>query len=109
MKIYEVWLLVVARVYRLAKRIQRDDKDLARQMRRAVSSGALNMSEGMHGRGGNSSARFADAMGSARETRACLHVCLAAKYVVQAEVEADLDRIDYVVASLYRLCNKRRS
>jgi hypothetical protein len=52
------------------------------------------MAEGMHGRAGNRIARFHDSMGSARETRACLQVCVAATYVVQGAIEADLDRID---------------
>jgi four helix bundle protein len=108
MKIYNVWLIVVANVYRLARHVERHDKDLARQMRRASSSGALNMAEGMHGRAGNRIARFHDSMGSARETRACLHVCVAAGFVAQSAIEADLDRIDYVVASLYRICHSRR-
>jgi four helix bundle protein len=109
MKIYEIWLVVVANVYRLAKKIQQHDKDLAQQMRRAVASGALNMSEGMYSRGGNKVARYHDSMGSARETMSCLHVCEAAEFVTRAEIEADLERIDHVIAGLYRLCHPRRA
>src|SRR5689334_11917781 len=109
MKIYGIWLLVVEFIYRLARRVQVDDKDLARQMKRASASVALNMSEGMHGRGGNCVARFHDAMGSARETRACLDVCLAARFVEREAIEAELDRIDHVIAALYKLCHKRRA
>lgn len=109
MKIYELWLVVVAFIYRLARRVQADDKDLARQMRRASASAALNLAEGMHGRGGNRIARFHDAMGSARETRACLDVCLAARFVDRKAIETELDRIDHVIASLYNLCHKRRA
>src|SRR5262249_6560741 len=79
MRIYQVSLEVVASVCSLAERVQQYDKDLARQMRRASSSVPLNMSEGMYSRGGNRIARFHDAMGSARETMACLHVCVAAR------------------------------
>ena len=109
MKIYTVWLLIVAFVYRLARRVAVDDKDLARQMRRAVSSAALNMAEGMHGQGGHRTARFHVAMGSARETRACLDVCIAAQFVERRKIAAELDRIDYVIASLYKLCNRRKA
>jgi four helix bundle protein len=109
MKIYSIWLMVVAFIYRLARRVQVDDKDLARQMRRASASAALNLAEGMHGRGGNRIARFHDAMGSARETRACLDVCVAARFVERTVIEAELDRIDHVIAGLYNLCHKRRS
>jgi len=107
MRIYEVSLAVVRSVCALANRVQQKDKDLARQMRRACTSVPLNMQEGLYGRGGTRVARFHDAMGSAKETMACLHVCVAAGYLVQAQVEADLVRIDHVVAGLYRLCHRR--
>jgi four helix bundle protein len=76
-------------VYRLARRIQLHHKDLAQQMRRAVASRALNMSEGMYSRSGDKVARYHDSMGSARETMSCLHVCEAAEFVARAEIEAD--------------------
>ena len=107
-RICEIWLTVVRNVYRLAKTVERYDKDLARQMRRAVASGALNFQEGVGGRGGTRIARFHDAMGSARETRSCLHVCEAAGFVTQEQIAEDLDRIDHFVAMTYRLTHPRR-
>jgi four helix bundle protein len=107
MRIYEESLKVVADVCRLANRVQQYDKDLARQMRRACASVPLNMQEGLYSRSGNRIARFHDSMGSARETMACLHVCIAARYVDRSAVLDTLDRIDHVVAGLYRLCHKR--
>ena len=109
MKIYGIWLVIVAFVYRLAKRVAVDDKNLARQMRRAVASASLNMAEGMHGQGGNRIARFHVAMGSARETRACLDVCIAAEFVAAKTIAAELDRIDHVIASLFILTHKRKA
>ena len=107
MRIYDVSLKVVEEVCRLAGRVQQYDKDLARQMRRACSSVPLNMQEGMYSRGGSKIARFHDAMGSARETMACLHVCIASRYVEREAVARILEHIDHVVAGLYRLCHKR--
>jgi hypothetical protein len=46
-------------------------------------------------------------MGSAKETMACLHVCVAARYFAQSQVDADLARIDHVVDGLYKLCHRR--
>ena len=46
-------------------------------------------------------------MGSARETMACLHVCVAAEYLTQPEVEADLERVDHIVGALWKLSRKR--
>ena len=109
MRIYEVSLEVVSDVSRLASRVQRYDKDLARQMRRACASVPLNMQEGLYSRAGTQIARFHDAMGSARETMACLHVCVAGRYVDRSAVLDTLDRIDHVVAGLYRLCHKRNA
>jgi four helix bundle protein len=109
MKIYEIALMIVRSVFRLARRVAEKDRDLARQMTRARSSVPLNMQEGIGSRGGNRIARFHDAMGSARETMACLHVCVAAGYLQESQVAADLDRLDHVVAGLYRLCHKRRA
>lgn len=108
MKIYGTWMIVVANVYRLARRVERFDKDLARQMRKAVASGALNFQEGVHGLGGTRIARLRDAMGSARETMSCLHVCEAATFVTRAEIAADLDRIDHFCAAVYKLSHPRR-
>ena len=107
MRIYEVSLQVVESVSSLANRVQQHDRDLARQMRRACSSVTLNIAEGMYSRAGNRLARFHDAMGSAKETMACLQVCVAAKYLAQSQVHADLARIDHVVGGLYRLCHRR--
>jgi len=107
MRIYELSLGIVASVCALANRVQQHDKDLAQQMRRACTSVPLNMQEGLYSRGGSRVARFHDAMGSAKETMACLHVCVAAKYLAQLQVDTDLARIDQVVAGLYRLCHRR--
>ncbi len=109
MRIYEVSLQMVASVVALARIVQQHDKDLAQQMRRASSSVTLNIAEGMYSRAGNRLARFHDAMGSAKETMACLHVSVAAKYLAQNQVDADLARIDHIVGGLYKLCRGRRA
>ena len=67
----------------------------------------LNLQEGMYSQGGNRNARFHTAMGSARETMACLHVSVAAGYLRQPEVEADLARIDHVIGALWKLSRKQ--
>jgi len=107
MRIYQLALEMVASVYRLADAVQPRDKDLAGQMRRASASVVLNMAEGMYSQGGRKVSRYFDSMGSARETVACLHVCVAARFLSQAKVDADLARLDLIIAGLYRLCHKR--
>jgi four helix bundle protein len=60
--------------------IERRDGDLGRQLRRAGSSVALNCSEAQGSRGKNQQLRFSTALGSMRETMACLDVARAFGY-----------------------------
>ena len=80
----------------LVGRIRRCDRDLGEQLRRALSSVALNIGEGNHSEGGNRISRFSTASGSAAEARAGLRVAVAWGYVEAAEVaplDALLDRV----------------
>jgi four helix bundle protein len=84
------------------ERIERRDGDLGRQMRRAASSVALNAAEAQNNRGRNQQLRFATALGSMRETKACLDVGGAFGYI--DEIDACIaKRIDRICAMLYRL------
>ena len=109
MKIYWLALEMVASVYRLADEVKRRDRDLASQMRRASASVVLNMAEGMYSQGGRKVSRYFDSMGSARETVGCLHICVATRQLTQAQVAADLVRLDRIIGGLYRLCHKSRA
>jgi four helix bundle protein len=105
--IYDTALEMVRGVSAVARRVERVDPDLARQMRRACTSVPLNLAEGMHSQGRNRSARLYNSMGSAKETLACLDVSAAAGYVDEQEVAGERDRIDRIVATLYRLIHRR--
>jgi four helix bundle protein len=75
--------------------------DLARQMRRALTSIPLNIAEGERRWNGNGRQRFETAMGSANEVVACLRVADAMGYVV---VDAKLlDALDKIARTLRRL------
>jgi four helix bundle protein len=102
LRIYGVVLEVVREVRPLIELIERKDPDLARQMRRAACSVALNISEGMYSRGKNRGARYHTAMGSMRETLSCIEVSVALGYVqgVDASLQA---RIDHVLGTLHKL------
>lgn len=108
LRIYDVALSIVAAIARLAPQVRRWDRDLARQMLKASTSIPLNLAEGVHSRGGNQGARFQDAMASARETTACLDTCIAAGYLEAEGLEELLDRLDHVVATIWKLLHRRR-
>jgi four helix bundle protein len=84
----------------LVAQIELHDRDLARQLRRAASSIALNASEGSGCNGGTRRDRYRNALGSVRETGACLDVALAFGYVDDVDAKL-LDALDHVRATLY--------
>ena len=101
LRIYSFILETLRKIAPLETRIRKHDPDLARQLRRAASSIALNCAEGTGSQGGNVKARFRNALGSTYETRACLDVASVFGYVeVEALLHDDLDRIG---ATLFRL------
>jgi len=102
LRIYPVVLEVIQQLRPLLVVIERKDRDLGRQLRRASASVALNLAEGMYSRGQNRAARYHNALGSARETLACLEVAHALGYVgaLDAELAACFHRI---VGTLVRL------
>ena len=94
LRIYPVMLEVLKLLQPLLRQIERRDRDLARQLRRCSASVALNLAEGMFSRGQNRGLRYHSALGSARETLACLEVALACGYVPEEGLpQAQLLRI----------------
>jgi four helix bundle protein len=87
--------------------IRRHDRDLAEQLRTALSSVALNAAEGNHSQGGHRIARFSTAAGSNAESRAALRVAVAWGYVKPQHVEAGEALLDRVAGMLYRLGARR--
>ena len=106
LRIYTVVLEMVAEVAGIAGRIERRDRDLARQLRRAAASVALNTAEGMGNSAGHKRQRYQTALGSAREVMACVDVAKAMRYVGKVDA-AVLDRLDHVIATLIRLVHRR--
>lgn len=102
LRIYPIILQVIRELRALLAQVQRHDSDLARQMRRAMQSMALNVAEGMYSRGKNRQVRYHTALGSARETLSALEVAQALGYVaaLDAGIVRDLNR---VIGTLVRL------
>ncbi|MBC8071290.1 MAG: four helix bundle protein [Deltaproteobacteria bacterium] len=103
--IYPVILETIEMLRPMMGRIDRHDRDLGRQLRRAASSIALGVAEGMYSRGRNRPARYHTALGSARETMACLEVAVAMGYLDSADA-AVLDRLSRIIGTLVRLVQR---
>jgi four helix bundle protein len=101
LKIYGVILEVLRELRPVVAAIEAHDRDLARQLRRAATSVALNTSEGSGCSGGTRRERYRNALGSARETAACLDSALALGYVDSIDAGL-LDKIDHVRAVLVK-------
>ncbi|HEY1960246.1 MAG TPA: four helix bundle protein [Polyangiaceae bacterium] len=101
LRIYDFEIETLRMMASVIREIARVDSDLARQLRRAAAGVALNTAEGEGYADGNRRVRFHNAIGSAKETRACLEVAGALEYV--AVHRALVDRLDRIAGTLYRL------
>ena len=98
LRIYNVMIRVVREMRPVLVRIEGKDRDLARQMRRALASMVLNTGEGSGSSGGTRRERYRNALGSARETQAGLDVAVALGYV-----EPMASDLELVMNTLYKL------
>jgi four helix bundle protein len=102
LRIHDDMLDVIAAMRPMVAAIERRDADLARQLRRAASSVVLNIAEGSGSFGRVRTVRYRTALGSARETLACLRVAEAWGYV-EAMPAAILSGMNRVVGTLVRV------
>ena len=97
LRIYSVMLEVLALLRPVVAESEKHDSDLARQLRRCGSSAVLNLAEGSGSCGGVRRVRYRTALGSARETRACVETALAWGYIERTD--------ERVVAGLAHVIN----
>ena len=102
LNIYPFILETLTIIQPIAEQIAKRDSDLARQLRRASSSIALNVAEGTYSRGKNRSCRYQSALGSARETLACLEVAHAMGYICDLP-PGIVARFDRIIGTLMKL------
>jgi four helix bundle protein len=102
LRIYEDGLEMLERLIVDIATIERHDRDLGRQLRRAGASVVLNIAEGSYSRGRNRAALYNVALGSAKEVRACLDVAKAFRYLETID-ESIAARLNVICAVLYRL------
>ena len=102
LRIYDDMLDALRVMRPMVRDIDRHDADLARQLRRASSSVVLNIAEGSGSSGRVRTTRYRTALGSARETVACLRVGEALGYVDAVPGEL-MTRLDRVIGTLVRI------
>ena len=105
--VYQRSRCIVRNLGPVVSMIRKRDKGLADQLRRAAQSMVLNIAEARGSDDGNAKARFATACGSAKETRAALHVAADWGYA-SSEVLSTLDEeLDIVCAITWVLAHRR--
>jgi four helix bundle protein len=102
---YEVSLEVIMSLRSVVPKIERHDRDLADQLRRAASSVTLNLAEGQRLTKGNKPKHYAIAHGSANEVRAALQTAAAWGWL--EDVSEALEQVDRLLALLWRLTHPR--
>ena len=88
--------------------IAKHDADLAKQLKRALTSIASNIGESQHSDDGNRRARLYNASGSANEVRTQVQLAVAFGYVQRGEAAAADELLDRLLALLWRLTRGRR-
>ncbi len=90
----------------LVEAVGRKDRDLESQLRRALSSVALNLAEGFGCHAGNARLRFRTALGSLYEARAALRVAGAWGYLDGASANRVVAELDSLGARLFGLARR---
>jgi four helix bundle protein len=106
--VYEVAKELARAVRPLMERIERRDRGLADQVRRAAQSVMLNVREANRRVGRDRPHGFRIAAGSADEIVGALEVAEVMGYLAAGDLAAPLALADRVLAMLHRLANPRR-
>jgi four helix bundle protein len=108
LRILDDIVLTVGNIHGLSRVIGRQDPDLCKQLKRAANSVGLNAGEGLHARGGNRTVRIESAMNSAREVMMGIRIAGAAGYIAPERVATEVDALDRIVATLWKLAYRAR-
>jgi four helix bundle protein len=103
LRILDDIVYTIGTIHGLCRIVARQDPDLGKQMKRAINSVGLNAGEGLSARGGNRTVRIESAMTSGREVIMGLRIAGAAGYLDAERVAQEVDTLDRIVATLYKL------
>ena len=87
----------------LVEAIHRADRDLASQIRRALSSTGLNIAEAFGNDAGHARLRFRTARGSLYEAEAGIRIAIAWAHITEEQARATLASMDSLGARVYGL------
>ena len=99
-------LQVIQMVRPIVEAVARRDRDLASQVRRAMSSVGLNLAEGFGTAGGNARLRFESALGSLYEAQAGIGIAIAWGFVSQQAAAPALKALDQLSARIFGLSRR---
>ena len=99
-------LYIIQHARPLVEAVARRDRDLGSQIRRALSSVGLNLSEGFGSAAGNARLRFQSARGSLYEAQAGLRVAVAWGYLSARDCAPVLEAIDRLGARVFGLSRR---
>jgi four helix bundle protein len=99
-------LHIIEQARPLVAAVARRDRDLGSQIRRALSSVGLNLSEGFGSAAGNARLRFESARGSLYEAQAGLRLAVAWGYVSAQACAPVLGAIDRLGARVFGLSRR---
>ena len=102
LRIVDVIQGLVRRVQPLADAVGRKDPDLAKQLRRALSSALLNTGEGSAQRGARRTNHYCIALGSARESLLALRAAEAWGYIGPLSPDV-VATFNHVIGTLVRV------
>jgi four helix bundle protein len=107
LKIYADAREVVRELVPVVAVLDRQDPDLARQLKKARSSIPLNIAEGSHARGARRNLHYGYAKGSANECIAVLEAAHAAGYIGRPP-ETTIRQLRKIIGTLYNCIGSHR-